>query len=153
MTTPLIDIFVQNEAGSKLKNRHNETTFEHLGSIELFEPYPFAYGFIPRTRMPDGDCLDCYLLTPQTVTANALIQGIPIGVLEVFQDGEVDHKVLAVLPAEVEELDLGMLAELKLFISKARLRFPNTVFRAGRTLSKAQANQLIEQARVDASHE
>ncbi len=148
--TPTVDIFVQNEAGSKLKNRHNETTLEHLGSIELVEAYPFSYGFIPGTRMPDGDCLDCYLITTETVPANALVQGIPVGVLELFQDGEIDHKVLAVLPEEAEELDLRKLEKLKGFIARARLQFPDTVFRTGKTLSQAQANQLVEQARVDA---
>ena len=31
-----LKVFIQNEAWSKIKNRHNEKTFEHLGSIRGF---------------------------------------------------------------------------------------------------------------------
>jgi inorganic pyrophosphatase len=81
-----IEVYIQNLPGSHIKNRHNEATLEHLGKIELVEPYPFAYGFIPGTIAADGDCLDCYLLSDADLMADSLIRCIPIGVLEQFPE-------------------------------------------------------------------
>jgi inorganic pyrophosphatase len=141
-----IKVFIQNAAGSTVKNRHNEQSLEHLGSIELLEPYPLAYGFIPKTMMPDGECLDCYLMTSCHVPENSLINAVPIGVLQVFENKEPDHKVLVVLPGEAERVDKILLEQLEQFISRASRQFPDTEFKTGKVLSQADAIQLVTNA-------
>ena len=96
----VLKVFIQNEAGSKIKNRHNEKTLEHLGSMALDEPYPFPYGFILDTKTDDGDNVDCYVFTQENLSTNTIVDCHPIGLLELFENGETDHKVIAVLPGE-----------------------------------------------------
>ena len=100
----VLKVFIQNEAGSKIKNRHNEKTLEHLGSMALDEPYPFPYGFILDTKTDDGDNVDCYVFTQENLSTNTIVDCHPIGLLELFENGETDHKVIAVLPID-EALD------------------------------------------------
>lgn len=96
----LYKIFIQNEAGAKIKNRHNEKTLVLLGSIELDEAYPFPYGFVIGTTTEDGDNVDCFVFTQEELRSNTMVEGRAIGLLELFEDGEKDHKVIAILPWE-----------------------------------------------------
>jgi len=96
----LYKVFIQNEAGSKIKNRHNEKSLEHLGSMALNEPYPFPYGFVLATTTDDGDNVDCYVFTQKNLSTNTIIECYAIGLLEIFENGETDHRVIAVLPEE-----------------------------------------------------
>jgi len=143
-----VNVFVQNEAGSNTKNRHNEETLEQIGSIELIEPYPFPYGFIPDTSAADGDCLDCYVLTSVRLVTGQRVEVRPAGVLEMFEDGEPDHKILAVLPEENEAIASDDVEKLKAFIRALSVQFPEANFQTGRVLSKAHAVDLIREAAV-----
>lgn len=142
-----VEVYIQNLAGSFTKNRHNEVTLEHVGSIELFEPYPFAYGFIPKTIAADGDCLDCYLLSPSDVDVDSLIRCIPIGILDQFENKEPDHKILAVLKGENEKVDPVAIDRLRQFINRASQQFTGTKFVAGAVLNQSAAIKLISEAR------
>ncbi|MCL1594404.1 MAG: inorganic diphosphatase, partial [Actinomycetia bacterium] len=60
-TSNLITVFIENEAGSVIKQHFDEATLsiertEHVGAA-----YPFPYGFIPETLAPDGDAVDCFV--------------------------------------------------------------------------------------------
>ena len=62
--------------------------------------YPVNYGFIPSTRMDknregDGDPLDVLLLA-EHVPTGSVIEVLPIGLLQLKDLGELDHKVLAI---------------------------------------------------------
>jgi inorganic pyrophosphatase len=96
----LLKAFIQNEAGSKIKNRHNEKTLEYLGAVELSESYPFPYGFILETTTEDGDNVDCFVFTQKEMGSNTIVECSVIGLLELYENGEKDHKVIAVLPGE-----------------------------------------------------
>ncbi len=98
--TAMFKIFIQNKAGSKIKNKHNEKTLEHLGSTELNRPYPFPYGFVLATTTDDSDNIDCFVFTQQNLRTNTIVECYVIGLLEIFEDDETDHKVIAVLPKE-----------------------------------------------------
>lgn len=65
-----------------------------------FMPYPVNYGFIPSTRMDksragDGDPLDVLLLA-EHVPTGSVVEVLPIGLLQLKDTGELDHKVLAI---------------------------------------------------------
>jgi inorganic pyrophosphatase len=58
--------------------------------------YPANYGILPCTLAGDGDALDVLVLTREPVSAGALIQVRPIGLLRMVDGGDPDDKVLAV---------------------------------------------------------
>ena len=58
--------------------------------------YPGDYGFIPSSLSDDGDPLDVLVLVP-TPSFTGCIQDVrPIGVLEMYDQGVLDEKILAV---------------------------------------------------------
>jgi len=68
--------------------------------IIQFLPYPANYGFIPSTLSDtltggDGDALDVLVLA-EALETGAVIECIPVGVLRLMDDGEEDHKIIAI---------------------------------------------------------
>ena len=137
---PLLKVFIQNEAGSRIKNKHNERTLEHLGSRELSGPYPYAYGFILDTTTDDGDCVDCFVFTQEAIDSNAVIECHPIGLLEVFENGETDHKVIATLPDEHFQT-------LEEALDSIRRFYEGETFKVGNFLSVDAAMEFIERSK------
>ena len=65
-----------------------------------FMPYPVNYGFVPSTCMDkerggDGDPLDVLLLA-ENIPTGSVVEIIPIGLLQLKDLGELDHKILAI---------------------------------------------------------
>lgn len=67
-------------------------------SRALYSPihYPGDYGFIPGTVAEDGDPLDILCMVSSPSYPGILIYVRPIAVLDVIDEGEPDHKILAV---------------------------------------------------------
>ncbi len=80
----------------KIEYRRDTCTFE----IDRVEPDIFAkptnYGFIPQTLDDDGDELDVLLVCDQQIPTGIHLSAKIIGVLNFEDDGEMDHKVVAV---------------------------------------------------------
>lgn len=97
----IINVVNEIPMGSNLKieYRRDTCTFE----IDRVEPDIFAkptnYGFIPQTIDGDGDELDVLLVCHQPVPTGVHLQAKIIGILNFEDDGEIDHKVVAV-PAD-----------------------------------------------------
>lgn len=58
--------------------------------------YPFEYGFAPQTLWDDGDALDVVLLATNPIPSGILVSVRPVGLMEMTDDAESDHKVIAV---------------------------------------------------------
>ena len=58
--------------------------------------YPANYGFIPRTLADDGDPLDVLVLCTDPVYPMTLVTCLPIGVIKMTDNGELDEKIIAV---------------------------------------------------------
>jgi len=142
-----IKVFIQNEAGSRTKNRHDEKTLEHIGSSTLSQPYPYPYGFVLETTTDDGDNADCYVITKSKLTSGTTVECCPVGLLEQFESGENDHKVLAVIPGENIDLDDSIREELRVFIETVTAHFPSGSFIVGRLLPRKSALDFIEASR------
>lgn len=99
-----IKVFVQNEAGSNLKNHHDEKTLTFEFSEHVSRPYPFPYGFLIGTTAQDGCNLDCYVVTGRQIRTGTIVECEPIGLMEQFEDGIEDHNVLAVPVGESAEV-------------------------------------------------
>ncbi len=80
----------------KIEYRRDTCTFQ----IDRVEPVIFAkpvnYGFIPQTLDGDGDELDVLLYCEQPIPTGIHLTAKIIGILNFEDDGEVDHKVIAV---------------------------------------------------------
>ncbi len=59
-------------------------------------PYPFDYGFVPRTLWDDDDALDVIVLTTYPLAVGILVRVRPVAVMEMIDGGESDFKILAV---------------------------------------------------------
>jgi inorganic pyrophosphatase len=138
-----VTVFVQNEAGTTTKNRHDESSLEHIGSIELIAPYPFAYGFIPDSSAADGDCLDCYVITEKELRSGDLIEAVPVGVMDLFENGQPDHKVLCVLVGQPQTVSPDQLLVLETFVRRVSKQFPHAGFELGSVLGQTQAMELV----------
>ena len=96
----MLRVFIENEAGSDVKHHHDEETLALLRTERVRAPYPFPYGFVPGTRAPDGDCVDCFVITDRPLRTGEVVDCVPFGLMEQTEAGFVDHNLLAVLPGE-----------------------------------------------------
>lgn len=62
-------------------------------------PYPVDYGFAPQTYWEDGDALDVAVLTTWPLDVGIKVKVRPVGLIEMIDDGDSDHKIIAV-PAD-----------------------------------------------------
>ncbi|MGI9586483.1 MAG: inorganic diphosphatase [Acidimicrobiia bacterium] len=92
----LIAVFIENEAGSDIKHHYDEATFEVIETERVGAEYPYPYGFVPGTLAPDGDAVDCFVLTSRELRSGTTIHCEPLALLEQTEGGEVDHNILAV---------------------------------------------------------
>ncbi len=58
--------------------------------------YPCEYGFVPQTLWDDGDALDVIVLATFPVPSGILVEVRPVGIMEMTDSGESDHKVIGV---------------------------------------------------------
>ncbi len=73
-----------------------------------FLPYPGNYGFIPSTfsdpkKGGDGDALDVLVLS-ESLEVGTVEEIIPIAVLKLIDDGELDYKIIAVPANESKQI-------------------------------------------------
>ena len=64
--------------------------------------YPANYGFIPQTLAEDDDPLDVLVLCQETVVPLTLIHARTIGIMTMIDQGEKDHKIIAVATDDPE---------------------------------------------------
>jgi inorganic pyrophosphatase len=64
--------------------------------------YPANYGFIPQTLAEDNDPLDVLVLCQETVVPLTLIHARTIGLMTMIDQGEFDHKIIAVATEDPE---------------------------------------------------
>jgi inorganic pyrophosphatase len=83
----------------KIEYRRKQATFE----LDRVEPNIFAkpasYGFIPQTLDEDGDELDVLVICGEPIPTGVHLAVRIIGIMNFEDDGEMDHKVIAV-PAD-----------------------------------------------------
>ena len=108
-----VNAIVEIPAGTNLKIEYNkkEERFEpdrRNGEDRRinFLPYLGNYGFIPSTYSNpnmggDGDGLDILVLAESTATGTVM-ETIPIAILKLVDNGEIDSKIIAV-PADIDK--------------------------------------------------
>jgi inorganic pyrophosphatase len=85
--------------------RNSSNKYEYDGTLGVFRldrtlyspmHYPGDYGFVPGTLADDGDPLDVLTLVSEPSFTGCLIEVRPLGVLDLMDGTEMDHKILAV---------------------------------------------------------
>ncbi|MBV8728425.1 MAG: inorganic diphosphatase [Acidobacteriia bacterium] len=123
----------------------------------LYSPmhYPGDYGFIPGTSAGDGDPLDVLALVDEPSYPGVLITVRPVGLLEMFDQGQPDQKILAVPDRNPRFDQIHSTAELfphtlreieHFFAIYKELEGKNTEMRGWR--SNTEARRLIESTRA-----
>ena len=62
--------------------------------------YPQNYGFIPLTHAEDNDPLDVLLIMSEPVHPMTLVESTPIGMIDMYDQGFRDVKIIAVCPKD-----------------------------------------------------
>jgi inorganic pyrophosphatase len=142
----MVQMLIQVAAGSCDRRIYNESTLEYLETRFGSLPYLYPYGFIIGTSAEDGACVDCYLITSDQVTAGSIVECEPVGLLLQDEGGEMDHKVLAVLPGQNVVLGPQLLQELQEFIYAAFAAHPEIQIRVGPILPREAALDHLQQS-------
>jgi inorganic pyrophosphatase len=143
-----VRVFIQNEAGSDQKNYHDEKRLVWQGATTVSRPYPFPYGFIINTSADDGCNVDCFVLTDAPLRTGQVVECEVLGLMEQFEDGHVDHNVLARLPNSESTVDDVVRGRLEEFVTTVFSHIPGKRVVVGRFLELSAARtHLIE--RID----
>lgn len=102
----IVNVVIEIPAGNRNKYEYDEDLHiikvDRVGYTAMAHPYD--YGFIPQTRSEDGDHLDAFVLLNPSVFPGCLVEGRPIGVVMLIDDGEADEKIICV-PARDPRMD------------------------------------------------
>ena len=146
-TEPIqMKVFIDNPAGMSTKNLYNEKTLEYLRSVTVSTPYPFPYGFFLNTTSGDGDNLDCFVITSKNIHQAEIVNVEPLGLMEVVENGEIDHKVIAQLVGEKIELSDTIKQTLIEFIQTVFSHLPEKHMSIGDFLPRESAIKAIRDA-------
>jgi inorganic pyrophosphatase len=143
--------FIECEAGSKTKHRYDEDRLTLRESFELNTAYPYAYGFLQGLRTAEGDCLDCFLITPRPARSGELLECDALGMIEVFEGDEVDNKVVVTRWGEDAVFGGEEDRRIKAFILNIFKAFPDVAVCFGRVYNHSETEAYLSS--FEASHE
>lgn len=132
-----LTLVVENTQGSNNKYEiEKESGMIELDRV-LFSSvfFPADYGFIPQTLWEDGDALDAYVLTTNSLFPGCLVKVRPIGVIKMVDGGESDDKLITVPTADprfdhikdISDLAPHKLKEIQNFLETYKLLEGKTV--------------------------
>jgi len=106
-----INVIIEISAGTNKKIEYNKAKedfaidkIEGVDRIKPYLPYPANYGFVPSTFSDpavggDGDPIDV-LLIAESLPTGTVIEAIPIAMLRLVDEGEIDDKIICI-PADI----------------------------------------------------
>jgi putative hydrolase of the HAD superfamily len=146
----MLRVFIQNEAGSNLKNYHDEKTLEWKSSAQVARAYPYPYGFVIDTSAADGCNVDCFVITVRPLGTGDIVECEPIGLMEQIEDGEDDHNVLAAICGEAATVDKEVEQRLTEFVDHVFEPVPGRQIEVGRFLGPEAATAHVSACRNNA---
>lgn len=139
----MIEVFIEAAAGSPDKHIFNETNFVHLGVRTALLPYPYPYGFVPGTAGEDDEALDSYIITSTPLAVGSRVTCEAVAVLEFYEDDQLDHKLISVLPGESTLVDSALRDRLAEFIVGIFRKFPEIEVSVGELQPRQAALDLL----------
>lgn len=98
-------VFIEQPGDKLKKNIFNKKTGAYEKTVDFHITYPYPYGYILDTLASDGDELDCYVITDKKLETGSIIECEPVGMVEYFEDGLPDHKILMKVVGETAEVN------------------------------------------------
>jgi len=100
----VINVVIEIPMGSSVKYEFNKETcmIEVDRFLYTSMVYPFNYGFVPGTLEEDGDPVDVLLISREPIMPGAVIEAVPIGLLEMEDESGPDSKIIAVPKAKLD---------------------------------------------------
>jgi inorganic pyrophosphatase len=132
------------QSGEKNKKNIFDKNSGLFKTVSFHVTYPYPYGYMVDTLAPDGDELDCYVLTDNKLEAGSIIECRPIGMVEWFEDGGEDHKILAVIKGEKGIVTKEVKEKLTDFASHFFDHTQGKKYQMGNFLDKRKAEELIK---------
>ena len=142
-----VKVFIENEAGSNIKNIYNEKTLQFLESKKVAAKYPYPYGFILNTHSGDGDNVDCFVVTDHRIKGGEIAEVVPVHLLEQIEDGEIDHKVIGILANSQTAIDDTTMDTIRKFIMSVFSDVPGKQMELGSLKDAEAAMQFINECR------
>jgi inorganic pyrophosphatase len=75
-------------------------------------PYPFDYGFVPKTLWDDGDALDVVLITTYPLETGVLVRVRPVGLMKMVDGEDSDDKIIGVPVGDKRFDEINNLSDL-----------------------------------------
>lgn len=145
-------IFIEQPVQENKKNVFDKNTGQFLRTVPIKLTYPFPYGYILDTLAEDGDNLDCYVITDKKLETRSIVECEPIGMAEWFEDGEEDHKILAVLKGEHADITEDVKNKIIYFAEHFFDDQPDKKHRMGEFYGREKALELIKKSNVSLSN-
>src|SRR5262245_36914149 len=108
-----MQVCIENEAGSRRKNIYDERTLRYVRTVDVSARYTYPNRFVIGTGSGEDGAVDCFGLTTEPLVAGTTLECDPIGLVEQVEDGEIDHKVIAVPSGANSTVDGAIIAALK----------------------------------------
>ena len=143
--------FIEVDARTDQRPIYDENTLEYIKTKTVYKPYPYAYGFLLDTISGDGDHLDCYIITSQSLVSGEIIEVEPIGMVESIENEEEDHKILCRLPNEKIIIDSTIEKKIRDFGEHYFDDRTDKQVIVGKFLGYDQAKALIEKSLISNS--
>jgi inorganic pyrophosphatase len=138
-------VFIENEAGSRVKHEHNEKTLKLKGTTTVSRAFPWPYGFILETTGEDGDNVDCFVLTERRLHTGEIVECDPLGLIEQVEDGETDHKIFAGIKGEPAVLDKRVQEIFADFAVHVFAHIPGKTMKIGNCFDRQAALEYIRE--------
>lgn len=143
----ILQVFIENEAGSREKKIFDERTHEQVGTRPVSAAYPFPYGFVIGTSGGDGDAVDCFVITTRPLRSGTTIACRPIALLEKVEDGAIDHKVIAAPKEDSKTVSQADETALRTFVAGVFSHTSDKITTVGRMLGREAAQDYVRRSR------
>lgn len=120
-------------------------------------PFPFNYGYIPKTLGEDGDPLDIVILSEHSLVPGCRLKAKIIGVLDMEDEKGVDEKIIGTINSErkfenindINQLDKQTLHDIKYFFKHYKDNEPNKFSKVKNFYDKDHANNIIKRSKLN----
>lgn len=141
-------VFIEQSGEENVKSIFTKGTRLLLKNIFTNLSYPYPYGFIEKTLAPDGDNLDCYIITDQKIKPGCIVECITIGMVEWTEDGKEDNKIFMIFPGENFSISNEVKQKITYFAEHFFDHIQGKIYTLGKFLSKKEANAYIEKCKI-----
>ena len=144
--TMIIKAFIESPQNSDTSYKYNEEKLVLKSESKLPARYPYSYGFVPKTRAEDNDCVDVYVIDNIEADTGDYYEGSILGLLEFWEDEEEDHKIL--IGPENMIISEEIVQTLQDFMTMVFKERPGKIIRFGKSHDKHEAIKYLQKSMI-----